>query len=79
MPNLKPNFSYEVSNTYVTDSGEGRIELHINYLTTEEVDGSFVNTSLKIAEFNFGTGKENPHSANVENFLYSAVPQYFTE
>lgn len=79
MPNLKPNFSYEISNTYVTDSGEGRIELFINYITSEEVDGSYVNTSLKVAEFNFGTGLENPQSVNVESILYSAVPQYFTE
>jgi hypothetical protein len=79
MPNLKPNFSYEIANTYVTDSGEGRIAVQIKYTESVEVDGSFVNSVFSIAELNFGVGDENPQTANVVNLLYSAVPKYFTD
>lgn len=76
---LKPNFSYEVTNTHITESGEGRISLSLKYTNSVEVDGSIVDTTETISVFNFGVGLTDPASANVESLLQSAIPQYFTE
>ena len=76
---LRTNFSYEVTNTHVTESGEGRVLVSLSYQTSEEIDGNFVNTSVDIANFNFGIGSEDPNNIDVESLLKTAVPQYFTE
>jgi len=80
MPTLMSNFSYEVSNTYVTDSGEGRVKASLKYsgeIKTET--GEVVNTEVIIADFNFGIGSEDPATANVESLIYNATPQYFID
>ena len=78
MPNLKPNFTFYVTNTYVTDSGEGRIELDIKYLySTETTDSGLANAEYTIATCSFGIGSQNPATANVEEVIYNSLPQYF--
>jgi hypothetical protein len=80
MPTLNPNFSYVVSNTYVTDSGEGRIDVVLKYTTKiKNENNEVVNTEVNIAEFYFGVGSQDPATANVENLIYNATPQYFIE
>ena len=76
---IKPNFSYEVSNTYVTDSGETRINVSLNSTDFVEVDGNFVNTTITVALFNFGIGSKSFEDVNVEELLIDAVPQYFIQ
>ena len=79
MPNLRPEISYQIANTYVTDSGEGRIHVCVSYNHSQEIEGEFVNTSIDIAEFNFGVGFVDPATANVEALLIAAKPAYFTD
>ena len=76
---IKPNFSYEISNNYVTDSGETRISVTLNSTDSVEVDGNFVNTTITVALFNFGVGSKAFEDVNVEELLINAVPQYFIE
>jgi len=76
---LKENFTYNITNTYVTDSGEGRVLVNLTYHMSEEVEGNFVNTSVDIANFNFGIGLNSPDGVDVEGLLKIAVPQYFYE
>jgi len=76
---IKPNFSYEISNNYVTDSGETRINVSLNSTDSVEVDGNFVNTTITVALFNFGVGSKAFEDVNVEELLIDAVPQYFIE
>jgi len=76
---LRENFTYQLSNTYVTSAGENRLIVDLYCTVSEEVEGNFVNTSAQIASFNFGIGIDNPSTTNVESLLKTAVPQYFTE
>lgn len=78
MPVLKPNFSFEVTNTYVTDINEGKIEVKINYNDPAVEGNSAVNTVYTVADVSLGVGVGNdPKTANVINLLYSALPSYF--
>jgi hypothetical protein len=79
MPTLRPNFSFEIANTYVTDSGENRILVNMKYTGSVEVNGEFVNNVVNVAEFNFGVGVEDTSTSNVEHLIYSATPQYFID
>ena len=54
---------YEVTNTYVTDTNEGRVQVNLKYTESVEVNGEFVNSVYTIAEFNFGVGSEIPSLA----------------
>ena len=77
MPTLKPNFSYEVTNRYKTDAGEGRIDVELKFNNVVESNGETINTSIAIAGFRFGVGMDDPQTADVEHLLYNAVPEYF--
>ena len=79
MPTLKPNLSYEVVNTYVTDSGENRLNVLLKIEDTVEVEGEQANVQSTIAQFDFGYGGTDPSTANVVHLIYTAVPQLFTE
>jgi hypothetical protein len=77
MPSLKPNFSYEISNRYVTETGEGKIDVVLKYNNIVETDGETINTIIDVAGFKFGVGINDPNNADVEKLLYDAVPEYF--
>jgi ribosomal protein S6E (S10) len=79
MPTLDPNISYELKETYTTETDENRIVVVLKQTISQEIDGSFVNTAYEFAKLDIGYGSSNVATANVELLLYEAVPQYFTE
>jgi hypothetical protein len=70
MPNLKPKFSYEIANTYVTDSGEHRVE--VDFYHTDSSD-----EKNNISKLNLGFGNQQPNNSLIEGLLAASLPQYF--
>ena len=71
MPTLRSNFSYAISNTYTTDTGEIRAEIDLSYFDSES------NATLGIATINLGLGTSTANDSNVAEIMSTSFPQYF--